>query len=123
MFSMRLPPVLAGECSAALPSVGEAWVRDAHQRLQTLGHWPSEASRVAVCIQGGVRTFTHPKVYLSVRDNLLQSLNSSYLRLCFKSGTMVLRAQLDLGQLHLGTVRSAGGRATMREPDPPVPIA
>jgi len=78
-----LPP-RSEECTAQFASAGEAWVGDKEVQLAASGGvWPSTASRVAVCIQGGVRSFPHPRAYQSIRDNLVNGLNASFLRVFY----------------------------------------
>ncbi|CAE8595081.1 unnamed protein product [Polarella glacialis] len=82
LASQMIQP-LPNECSVAFTDVGKAWRGDAIKQFARTKAWPSNATRVAVCIQGGVRSFTHPEVYKSIRDNAVRSLRASYLRVFY----------------------------------------
>ncbi|CAK0789033.1 unnamed protein product [Prorocentrum cordatum] len=74
-----LPPPTPAECTASFADVALAW--RAHTAPTPL--WPRPRPALAVCIQGGVRTFTRPEVHESIRRNLVLPAAASLTRVFY----------------------------------------
>lgn len=83
-FFGNLPAALDEDCSAGVAHIGSSW------RLDLMANkvvhptiFDVEPPNVAICITGGVRTFTMPEVYESLKENVVNSLGGSITKLFF----------------------------------------
>mmetsp|Transcript_39005 Transcript_39005/g.69264 ORF Transcript_39005/g.69264 Transcript_39005/m.69264 type:complete len:501 (-) Transcript_39005:4-1506(-) len=81
-FFWYMPAAWDDECVAGIINIGTSWQLDL---IATETHHPAaflvEPPSAAICITGGVRTFTMPQVYRSLKDNVVNSLNSRMTKL------------------------------------------
>lgn len=80
---LDLPIPHPSECTAAFASAGADWIDDARAAAMSSGTSSISSPTLAICVQGAVRSFTRPEVHLSLRDNVVRSLNASSTRIFY----------------------------------------